>query len=273
LLRKLHYRGYSAVHGGEIPALKEERRISRIALRPASGVLLPIMLLSTKQTLLLEIDLQNDFCPAYTSISGEKMPAGALAVNRGDEAIAPLNALASAIVAAGGRVAATQDWHPTGHASFASSHRDKKAGAIIDLDTVKNQVLWPDHCVQGGRGAAFHERLDLKPVSLIIRKGFRKALDSYSAFFENDRQTSTGLEGALRALGITHIIMGGLATDYCVFYSAMDAAELGFQLIIVNDAVYGVNYPAGSVDRAIETMKKKGAAFADSGELLRDIER
>ena len=211
------------------------------------------------KTLLLEIDVQNDFCPG-----------GALAVNGGGDVIRPLNALAAAIAGAGGMVAATQDWHPAGHVSFASSHLGKNAGDIAELAGV-SQVLWPDHCVQGTRGAGFHEELDLEPVNLIIRKGFRKELDSYSAFFENDRSTSTGLEGSIKQMNIETVIMGGLATDYCVFYSAMDCRRLGFNTVIITDAVRGVNYPAGSVEKAISEMKAAGIDFASSAELLQEI--
>jgi nicotinamidase/pyrazinamidase len=223
------------------------------------------------RTLLLMIDVQNDFCPGYTSISGEKTSDGALAVRDGGGVVAPLNALAAAFAVVGGRVAASQDWHPRGHASFASSHQDKKPGDVIDLDGVQGQVLWPDHCVQGEWGAAFHEQLDLKPVSLIVRKGFRKGLDSYSAFFENDRCTSTGLEGGIKQMNIETVIIGGLATDYCVFYSAMDSRRLGFNTIIVEDAVRGVDYPDGSVEKAVAEMKAAGIAFASSAQLLQEI--
>ena len=221
------------------------------------------MKLNPVKTLLLEIDVQNDFCPAYNGNTD-----GALAVGDGCSVIAPLNALAAACAAAGGRVAATQDWHPTGHISFASSHTGKNPGDIIDLADVKGQVLWPDHCVQGSRGAAFHDDLDLKPLCLIIRKGFRAGLDSYSAFFENDRSTTTGLEGAIKQMNIETVIIGGLATDYCVFYSAMDCRRLGFNTIIASDAVRGVGYPPGSVEKAIAQMKAAGIAFADSRELM-----
>jgi nicotinamidase/pyrazinamidase len=168
-------------------------------------------------------------------------------------------------------VAATQDWHPEGHASFASAHEGKKPGETVDLPGVKNQILWPDHCVQGTWGARFHEKLDLKPVSLIIRKGFRQGLDSYSAFFENDRTTPTGLEGWLRGLGITTVILGGLATDYCVFYSALDACRLGFNTIVLTDAIRGVGYPEGSVEKALDSMEKQGAALRLSGDILREL--
>jgi nicotinamidase/pyrazinamidase len=211
-------------------------------------------------TLLLIIDVQNDFCPG-----------GALAVQDGDGVIAPLNRLAAAFASGGGRVAATQDWHPAGHISFASSHGGKKPGDIIDLDTVQGQVLWPDHCVQGTNGAAFHDKLDLDPVNLIIRKGFRKGLDSYSAFFENDRSTATGLEGGIKQMNIQTVVMGGLATDYCVFYSAMDCRRLGFNTVIVSDAVRGVDYPPGSVENAVAQMQAAGIIFTDSAQLLKEM--
>ena len=225
------------------------------------------------KTLLLLIDVQNDFCPAYVSLGGERFPDGALAVRDGGAVVDPLNALAAAVAGAGGRAAATQDWHPAGHISFASSHSGKKPGDAVDTATVKGQALWPDHCVQGTHGAAFHERLDLKPVSLIVRKGFRAELDSYSAFFENDRETPTGLAGWMRSLGIQTIVLGGLATDYCVFYSAMDAQRLGFDTIIASDAVRGVGFPSGSVEEAIGAMRAAGIAFAASAELLVETRR
>ncbi|MCL2231173.1 MAG: bifunctional nicotinamidase/pyrazinamidase, partial [Treponema sp.] len=181
--------------------------------------------MNVSKTLLLIIDVQNDFCPG-----------GALAVNEGDMVVSPLNALSCAIVKKGGRAAATQDWHASLHISFASSHSGKKPNDVIDTPIVKGQVLWPDHCVQGTSGADFHKDLDTKPVSVIIRKGVHKEIDSYSAFFENDRKTQTGLEGYLRLLGIETVIMGGIATDYCVFFSAMDCKRLGFNTIIASDA-------------------------------------
>ena len=229
------------------------------------------MLFDAVKTLLLEIDVQNDFCPAYTSASGEQYSDGALAVPDGGGVIASLNALACAFAAAGAWVAATQDWHPAGHVSFASSHPDKKPGDMVDLANTKGQVLWPDHCVQGGQGAAFHDGLDLRPVHIIVHKGFRPGLDSYSAFFENDRKTPTGLEGWIRGLGIDMVVIGGLATDYCVLYSAMDSQSLGFNTIIIDDAVRGVGYPAGSVDKAITQMRAAGIAFAGSRKLLEDF--
>jgi len=219
------------------------------------------------KTLLLEIDVQNDFCPAYAQGTGGSIGvAGALAVPEGDAVVKPLNALAAAVTGAGGFVAATQDWHPAGHISFASAHPGKKVGDVINI-AGQTQGLWPDHCVQGGWGADFHAELDLKPARLIVRKGFRGGLDSYSAFFENDRKTSTGLEGWIKRLGIETVLIGGLATDYCVFFSAMDSKRLGFDTIIINDAVRGVGLPAGSVEKATAEMRAAGIVFAASEEL------
>lgn len=212
------------------------------------------------KTLLLIIDVQNDFCPG-----------GSLAVEDGDAVVKPLNAISSALEAGGGRVAATQDWHPCAHISFASSHNGRRIGEAIDTALVKGQTLWPDHCVQGTKGADFHKDMDLKPVSMIIRKGIRSDLDSYSAFFENDLKTSTGLEGYLRSLGIETVIMGGLATDYCVFFSAMDCKKSGFKTIVVSDAVRGVGFPEGSVEKAVSKMKSAGVDFFSASDLTEKI--
>jgi nicotinamidase/pyrazinamidase len=190
-----------------------------------------------RKAALIEVDVQNDFCPG-----------GALAVAKGDEVAAPLNALARRFAAAGAPVIATQDWHPAGHCSFASSGGTPEAGA----------VLWPDHCVQGTAGAAFHPSLDVKPITLVVRKGFRPTVDSYSAFFENDRRTATGLAGFLRGLGTEAVYVGGLATDYCVLFTALDAASLGLRVYLLEDAVRGVDYPAGSVSKALDAMRKAG---------------
>ncbi|MCL2231449.1 MAG: bifunctional nicotinamidase/pyrazinamidase [Treponema sp.] len=202
---------------------------------------------------LIIIDVQNDFCPG-----------GALGVNKGDEVVKPLNRLSALFADRGGRVAATQDWHPAGHVSFASSHAGKTPGQVIDTPEVSGQMLWPDHCVQGGKGADFHADLDLKAVNMILRKGFRSGLDSYSAFFENDRKTSTGLDGFLKALSIDTLVLGGLATDYCVLYSALDAAALGYKTFVVSDAVRGVGIPEGSVERAFKLLGEAGVIVAES---------
>jgi nicotinamidase/pyrazinamidase len=189
---------------------------------------------------LIEIDVQNDFCPG-----------GALAVADGDAVIAPLNEAARRFAAAGAPVIATQDWHPAGHCSFASTGGKPAEG----------EVLWPDHCVQGSAGADLHRALDTRPVTLIVRKGFRPAIDSYSAFFENDRKTSTGLAAYLRGLGVDTVYLGGLATDYCVFYSAMDAVNLGFTVYLLKDAARGVGYPEGSVEKALREMESAGVVL------------
>jgi len=202
---------------------------------------------------LIIIDVQNDFCPG-----------GALGVDKGDEVAEPLNRLAAFFAARGGRVVVTQDWHPAGHVSFASSHAGKSPGEMIDTPEVRGQMLWPDHCVQGGRGADFHPALDLKPVNMVLRKGFRGGLDSYSAFFENDRKTPTGLDGFLKALSINTLVLGGLATDYCVLYSALDAAALGYKTFVAADAVRGVGIPEGSVERAFKLLEEAGVIVADS---------
>ncbi|MDR2392711.1 MAG: bifunctional nicotinamidase/pyrazinamidase [Treponema sp.] len=220
---------------------------------------------------LLAIDVQNDFCPAYTAVSGENRPPGALAVTKGEEVIPPLNALGEGLVHAGARLIATQDWHPPGHVSFASAHPGKQAGDILDLPGVGSQVLWPDHGVQGSLGAAFHDRFNLHRASLILRKGFRQNLDSYSAFFENDRKTPTGLDGFLRGLAITTLIVGGLATDYCVLYSVLDAVYLGYETLVVVDAVRGVGYPEGSVERAFQAMEEAGVSLVDAKEIGRNL--
>ena len=205
---------------------------------------------------LIIVDIQNDFCPG-----------GALGVENGDSVIDPLNNLASLFADRYGRVVATQDWHTADHASFATSHEGKKPGETVDLPKVKSQILWPPHCVQGSFGAEFHERLDQRPVSFIIRKGFRNDLDSYSAFFENDRKTHTGLDGFLKALSICTILVGGLATDYCVFYSAMDAVSLGYNTYVIGDAVKGVNFPEGSISRALKFLDKAGVIVVASEDI------
>ncbi|MDL2229913.1 bifunctional nicotinamidase/pyrazinamidase, partial [Treponema sp. OttesenSCG-928-L16] len=185
---------------------------------------------------------------------------GALAVKDGDRVIRPLNALASFFAGKGGKVIATQDWHPPRHISFASAHPKGAASA--------EDVLWPDHCVQASAGAELHALLDQGPVHFIVRKGFRPDLDSYSAFFENDRRTETGLHGLLKGMGIDTVYIGGLAVDYCVLYSVLDALRLGYKTILIADAVKGVGVPEGSIEQALEMMRQAGALFMDSGDIL-----
>lgn len=194
---------------------------------------------------LIVIDLQNDFCPS-----------GALAVAGGDEIVAPVNALMAQFDA----VVLTQDWHPEGHSSFASSHKGKAPFEMIDMP-YGPQVLWPDHCVQASQGAQFHPQLDTARADLIIRKGYNPAIDSYSAFFENDRTTPTGLEGYLRTRAITRLTMVGLALDFCVNYSAVDAARLGFDVTVRQSLCRAIDMD-GSLAAALEGMEAAGVTLA-----------
>ena len=189
---------------------------------------------------LIVIDVQNDFCPG-----------GALAVPGGDEVVAPINAMMEDF----GAVILTQDWHPAGHSSFASSHAGKAPMEMVDMP-YGAQVLWPDHCVQGTSGAAFHKDLR-QDGDMIIRKGFRPAVDSYSAFFENDKVTPTGLEGYLRNHRIEKLALVGLATDFCVAYSALDAVRLGFDVQVHLPACRGIDLQ-GSLNAALTSMRAAG---------------
>lgn len=193
---------------------------------------------------LIVIDLQIDFCPG-----------GRLAVTGGDEIVAPVNALLPEFPV---RVL-TQDWHPADHASFASNHKGKSPFEMIEMP-YGPQVLWPDHCVIGSKGAAFHPRLDTDKADLVIRKGFRAGIDSYSAFFENDHKTPTGLEGYLRTRGVDTVTLVGLATDFCVNYSAVDAAKLGFKVRVVESLCRAIDLD-GSLGAAREGMEKAGVAL------------
>ncbi|MDR0784280.1 MAG: bifunctional nicotinamidase/pyrazinamidase [Treponema sp.] len=223
----------------------------------------------TKSALII-VDMQNDFCPAYTNKRGEKTPRGALAVDGGAEICAPLNALSKRFAQNGGKVVATKDWHPKGHMSFVSSFPGKKFGDTVDFGITKGQVLWPDHCVQGTPGADFHEGLNIESINLVIHKGYRVDLDAYSTFFENDRQTSTGLDGYLRSLLITDIFIGGLATDYCVLYSALDGLRLRYKTFVLTDATRGVEHPAGSTQHSLNVMKVSGINLITSQDVLNE---
>jgi len=193
---------------------------------------------------LIVVDVQNDFCPG-----------GALAVPRGDEIVPVINRLAGEFA----HVILTQDWHPRAHASFASSHAGEEPFQTIEL-AYGQQILWPDHCVQGTQGAAFHSGLDVPHAELVIRKGFRSAIDSYSAFRENDRRTLTGLAGYLKERGFERIALCGLATDFCVFYSAIDGREAGFEVKIVTSACRGIDVD-GSLDHALRSMEEAGVTL------------
>ena len=201
--------------------------------------------------MLLVVDVQNDFCPG-----------GALAVEHGDEVVDVVNRISARFL----RVVATQDWHPADHVSFASSHPGRKILETVEAGGVV-QVLWPDHCVQGTQGAQLHPRLDQRPVGLIVRKGMASSIDSYSAFFENDGKTPTGLSHYVQGLGVTEVFVCGLATDYCVLASALDARALGVEVFLVADACRGVDQPTGSVKGAIAKMEKAGVRVVQSGEI------
>ena len=194
---------------------------------------------------LIVIDLQIDFCPG-----------GRLAVAGGDQVVAPINAM----MRDAGAVILTQDWHPADHASFADNHPGAAPFSVTQMP-YGPQVLWPAHCVIGTPGAAFHPDLDLDRADLILRKGFRAGIDSYSAFFENDRTTATGLAGYLRDRGITELTFAGLALDFCVAWSAMDAARLGFRARVLQDACRAIDLD-GSLDAARAAMRPAGVTLA-----------
>jgi nicotinamidase/pyrazinamidase len=198
----------------------------------------------TDREVLLVIDVQNGFCPG-----------GALAVPQGDEIIPAVNQLAASYA----HVILTQDWHPRGHASFASSHPGKSPFETIEV-SYGTQVLWPDHCVQGTPGAAFHPGLDIPHAELVLRKGFRKAIDSYSAFRENDRRTATGLAGYLRERGFERVTLCGLATDFCVAFSAIDGCQAGFEVSVVTSACRAIDID-GSLARAMRSMSDAGVSL------------
>ena len=190
-----------------------------------------------KNSALIVIDVQNDFCPD-----------GALAVAGGDQIVKGINNL----MAEFDNVILTQDWHPAGHSSFASSH-DTDPFSVIDMP-YGPQVLWPDHCIQGSHGAAFHTGLNTDRADMIVRKGYNPEIDSYSALFENDQKTPTGLEGYLRTRGITDLTLVGLALDYCVNYSALDAARLGFNVTVKQSLTRAIDLD-GSLAAALAAMQ------------------
>ncbi len=200
--------------------------------------------------LLLVVDVQNDFCPG-----------GALAVPDGDAVVPAVAALMPLF----DHVVLTQDWHPPSHGSFASSHPGRRPFETIEA-AYGEQVLWPDHCVQGTPGAAFHPDLDTSQAELILRKGFRREIDSYSAFFENDHRTRTGLSGFLRERGFRRLFLAGLATDFCVKWSALDARREGFGVVVLEDACRGIDLD-GSLARAREEMRQAGVALTTAAAL------
>lgn len=203
-----------------------------------AAVTLPAMF--ADNDVLIVVDIQNDFCPG-----------GALAVPRGNEVVPVVNRLAAKFH----NVVLTQDWHPRGHSSFASSHSGKKPFETVSAP-YGPQILWPDHCVQGTRGAEFHRALDIPHAALVIRKGTDRAIDSYSAFYENDRKTPTGLVGYLRERGLSRVFLAGLALDFCVRYSAEDARREGLAVFVVEDGCRGID-----VDGSVAATRKSFAAL------------
>ncbi len=204
-----------------------------------------------ERDVLLVVDVQNDFCPD-----------GALAVPQGDQVVPLVNRLAQRFA----HVILTQDWHPRGHESFASSHPGKQPYDVITL-SYGPQVLWPDHCVQGTPGATFHAMLDIPHAELVLRKGFRRTIDSYSAFYENDHATPTGLSGYLRERGLTRVVHAGLAFDFCVRYSAEDACREGFVVVVAEDACRGIDIN-GSMAETHRSLARCGAKVVSAGAII-----
>ena len=204
-----------------------------------------------ESSVLLVVDAQVDFCPG-----------GNLAVPGGDEVIPIINRLSPRFR----RIVATQDWHPRNHVSFASNHPGSKPFDVI-RGPEGEQVLWPDHCVPGTPGAEFHPDLDTLRFDLIVRKGTDPALDSYSAFFENDHRTPTGLHYYLEGLSVETVYLAGLALDVCVYYSVMDAVQLGFSTVVVHDGCRGIDSPPGTLKARLAEMEEAGARVLRSAEL------
>jgi nicotinamidase/pyrazinamidase len=196
-----------------------------------------------EQDVLIVVDVQNDFCPG-----------GSLAVPEGDAVVPMINRLGQSFA----HVILTQDWHPADHLSFASSHAGKQPFESVEAP-YGTQILWPDHCVQGTPGAAFHSGLDIPRAELVLRKGFRRGIDSYSAFYENDRKTATGLSGYLRERGFRNLYLAGIAFDFCVYYSAEDGKRGGFTVSVIEDACRAIDMN-GSAGAAKRKLAEQGIA-------------
>jgi nicotinamidase/pyrazinamidase len=200
---------------------------------------------------LLVVDVQNDFCPG-----------GALAVPDGDAVVPVINRITRAFPI----VVATQDWHPRGHISFASRHEGKNPFEVIEIQGTE-QVLWPDHCVEGTPGADLHPELDATALRFVLRKGTNREVDSYSAFMENDGKTTTGLTGLLQELGAERIFVSGLAIDVCVRATALDGRKAGFQVVVLEDACRAVDVPPGNLERALQEMRGRDVRILSADEL------
>jgi nicotinamidase/pyrazinamidase len=201
---------------------------------------------------LLLVDLQNDFCPG-----------GALAVTEGDQVVPIANRMAKVF----DLVVASQDWHPTDHGSFAPHHPGKQPGELIQLAGLE-QILWPVHCVQNTKGAAFHPDLNLEPIARVFHKGIDPTVDSYSSFFDNAHRRATGLADYLREQQVRRVYICGLATDYCVKFTALDAVQLGFETYVIEDACRGVNLNSGDVELALDNMRSHNIHITTSSEIL-----
>ncbi|MHA2005776.1 MAG: bifunctional nicotinamidase/pyrazinamidase [Promethearchaeota archaeon] len=202
---------------------------------------------------LIIVDMQNDF-----------IPGGSLPVEGGNLIIKDINQLASMFKKISKNVILTQDWHPRAHLSFASSHPGKEPGdEFQSSDGAIGPVLWPDHCIQGTRGAEFHKNLKTDLASAIIRKGYNQKIDSYSAFLENDKKTETGLAGYLKSLNVKRVFICGLALDYCCYFSAMDAVEFKFDVYFIIDLTKGIDLPPDNIKKSLQNMKLKGVKFVN----------
>ena len=216
--------------------------------------------------LFLKIEIKNDDALVIVDIQNDFMPYGALAVKDGDKIIDPINSFAEKFHHSGNIIVMTQDWHPPGHLSFASSHN------MRPYDPYESEgvgpILWPDHCVQDTYGAKFHSDIEAKYANAIIRKGYHPTVDSYSTFIENDGKTHTGLSGYLKALGKKRVFLCGLALDYCVYYSAKDGRNLGFEIVVPIDLSKAINSPPGHLSNALDTMVKMGVKFIRSKDIV-----
>jgi nicotinamidase/pyrazinamidase len=209
------------------------------------------MLMARDHDVLLVVDIQNDFCPG-----------GRLAVPRGDEVVPLINGLASRFK----HVVLTQDWHPRGHLSFASTHPGRTPYETVEV-AYGTQIPWPDHCVQGTQGAEFREDLQINHAELVLRKGYNREVDSYSAFYENDRKTHTGLAGYLRERDLRRVFLAGLAFDFCVRYSAEDARREGFDVVVVEDACRGIDVD-GSIASTRQSFDAVGVLRASAESIV-----
>jgi len=210
---------------------------------------------ANREDALIIVDIQNDF-----------LPLGALGVKGGDEIVEPINALAERFHRRGYTVVMTQDWHPPGHYSFASTH-GKKPFEPYEAAGI-GPILWPDHCVQGSQGADFHPDVEARYATAIVRKGYHLTIDSYSTFLENDRKTPTGLSGYLKTLGKNRVFLCGLAFDYCVYYSAIDGRNLGFDVVVPINLSKAIDSPPGHFPHALDHMSEKGVQFIRSKDII-----